>query len=261
MSGVFGREGGGVLLGDFSVDVGLGNIPGASCFDSLAERSNVDQKVEGVDVWRGTADQIPVPPSGGEQMTIVSTEAADFATGTGVQELVIEYIDAAGDQRTETIVPTGLAPKDTVATDIRFVNAIRASKVGSFGVAEGTITIYQKGDPTRVYNLVVAGGNMSLTSSRMIPAGHSFYVQGWTATSTTQNKQIALRLRATSRNGILIPGVFLFIDSAVLEVATYRRRFACAHKIPALAIIKVSGWANQVGTDVSASFDGVLIAD
>lgn len=242
--------------------ISKGLIPGTGCFDSLGERDAVDQKVQGVDVWRGTADFIPEPPDVGEQMSLVSTSANDDKdAGTGVRRVRIEYIDAAGDEQTEDIDLEGLTAVDTVATDIRFVNAIHAIDVGSNGVADGDITIYQFGAPATVYNTIIAGGNMSVTISRMIPAGHSFYLTGWNGTSTTQNKQVTLRIRSTSRNGVLEPGVYLFIDSATLEVNTYSRVFACPVKIPGLAIIKVSAWALQVGTNVSASFDGYLIED
>lgn len=247
--------------GGYGFDVARGLIPGSGCFTSLGERESLNQKVQGVDIWRGTADTIPEPPDVGEQMTVVSDDAGDALAGTGVQTVRIEYLDAAGVEKTEDIDLNGLTGVNTIATDIRFVNAMYAVAVGSNGVAEGNITIHQTGTPATVYNLIYIGGNMSLTVARMIPAGKSFYLTRWTATSTTQNQQVAIRIRATQRDGVLIQGVYLFIDSVIVEVDTYEHTFSCPIRIPALAKIKVSAWPNQVGTDVSATFDGILLED
>ncbi len=242
------------------LDISLGLVPGAKGFGSLAERDGLNQKVQGVDLWRGTADELPTPPDSGEQMTLVSTDANDIdTTGTGARTVRVEYIDANGDEQEEIVALNGLTPVDMLATNIRFVNAIHTVTVGSNGVAVGDISIYKFGDANTVYNMIAAGGNMSVTTSRMVPAGKRFLLKRWTATSTTQNHQVTIRIRSTSRAGILYPGVFLFIDSATLEVNTYEHTFNYPVLIPALAIIKVSAWANQVGTDVSASFDGVLL--
>jgi hypothetical protein len=248
------------VAGGNGLGIALGLYPGASGFYSLSGRDNVNQKAQGVDLWHGVADQLPTPPSGGEQMTLVSTSADDDKdAGIGTRSVEIHYIDAAGDQQIETVELEGLTPVSTIATDIRFVNFLHSASVGSNGVAVGDVSIYKFGDALTVYNMIQAGGNMSLTTSRMIPAGRSFYLTRWNATSTSQNKAVTLRIRATSDNGVLLSGIFLFKDSATLEVATYARTFSVPIKIPALAIIKVSAWALQVGTNVSASFDGFLI--
>jgi hypothetical protein len=256
-----------LLQADFGLSIARGLVPGGKCWASLAERLNVEAKsVEptGVDVWHGVANQLPVPPSTGEQMEVVSSNAADNANGTGIQQVEIHYLDGSGDQRSEVLTldaADGTTPVQTQATDIRFVNELHATRVGSNGVAQGDIDIRSVATPLNVFNRILLGGNYALTVSRMVPRGHSFFLKYWTATSTVQNKQVTLRIRATQHGGTPIPGVFLFLDSAVLEVSTYEHVWACPPRIPALSIIKVSAWANQVGTDVSAAFNGYLLKD
>jgi hypothetical protein len=249
---------------EFGLAVSAGRVPGAKCLDSLGEREAVAILAQGVDIWRGVADQLPVPPSTGEQMEVVSSDVGDNASGTGVREVEIHYIDRNGDQQTETLTlhaTDGTIPVQTQATDIRFVNEFHSRTVGSNGVALGNVEIRSVATPTNVFNHIALGGNMAVTISRMVPRGHSFYLKHWTATSTVQNKQVTVRIRATQHDGRIIPGVFLFIDSAVLEVSTYQQEWACPPRIPAFAIIKVSAWARQAGTDVSAAFNGYLLED
>jgi hypothetical protein len=194
-------------------------------------------------------------------MTLVSTQAADAAAGTGVQSVDIHYIDANGDMQVENRSLSGLTPVNTVATNIRFVNEIHAAAVGSGGVAAGNITLYKLSTPATIYNMIAAGGNMSLVTSRMVPASKTFYLSSWNATANVAAKPVTIRIRATQHGGTLIDGVFIFIDSAALELASYSYKFPVPVKIPALAIIKVSAWTSGAGASVSAGFGGYLVDD
>ena len=236
--------------------VAAGLIPGASIFDSFGERTSVGTTATGEDVWQGTATTIPVPPDVGEQMTLISSDAGDDnVTGQGAKIIRVHYIDAAGDEQYEDVEMDGQVEVDTIATDIRFVQELHATSVGTNGAALGNITIYQKGDNTRIYSRVDLGGNMSLVTNRMVPRGKKLVISGWKATET-KAQRCTTRLRSTSHNGILFPGIFIFIDTMTLTDSALRSERAVL--IPALAIVKLSCW-NALGTaETSAGWEGVL---
>jgi len=234
--------------------------------DGRYSKESIQITVTGEDIWRGNElspsptshTTIPVPPAGGEQMTVVSESAADNdAGGMGVKTLRIDYIDASGDEQSEDIVMTGTTPKNTIATDIRFVNDMYALTVGANGVADDHIKIYSQADSGLVYNMIAQGGNKSLVLNRMVPAGYKCILYSWDC-QEGQNDRIAYRIRSTDMNGELIPGVFCFKDTCYIKNAA-SGNLPLYVDVPALSIIKVSGWADTANAEGSASWVGVLM--
>ncbi len=70
-------------------------------FTAQGTRTNISTAVTGDDVWSGTATTIPLPPSAGTQMTVVSTSANDTNGGTGINNVEIHYVDANGNEQIE----------------------------------------------------------------------------------------------------------------------------------------------------------------
>jgi hypothetical protein len=199
---------------------------------------------------------MPIPAAAGEQMTLVSTAAADDKdAGTGAQVIRVHYVDAAGDEQYEDVQMEGLTESDTVATDIRFVQEMHAITVGSGGVAAGDITIYKKGAAATIYSMISLGGNMSLVTNRMVPRGKKLVISGWKATET-KAQRCTTRLRSTSHNGRLLPGIFIFIDTMTLTDSALRSERAVS--IPAFAIVKLSSWNAAAVAEVSAGWEGIL---
>ena len=89
----------------------------------------------------GSGAVIPVPVAAGEQMSVVSTHIADADAGTGVNSLIIEYLDHNLDSAYELVVLDGTTPVNTIATDIRWIQKIYAASLGTGGLAAGEITI------------------------------------------------------------------------------------------------------------------------
>lgn len=229
---------------------------------SLGERDAISAITTGVDLWHGTSSTISIPPSDGEQMEVFSNNGNDASGGTGVQEVLVHYLDSNGVAQTETVVTNGGAV-DTIATDMMFIQDIHATKVGSNGVAVGNVDIRSKATSTNVFNMIFAGGNMSLTITKMVPANKTLYLTQWSA-SATGKQRVTMRLRSTDHHNVLYDGgnpVFLFKDTVNLEDATYLKRWEQDElfPIPALSIVKVSAWTSQAGAYVSASWNGILI--
>ena len=254
---------------DFMLEVAKGNIPGHEMVQAFGERESMGTTVAGEDIWRGnelspapTSDTvIPTPDATGEQMTVVSESANDSTTGgaTGVQTLRIHYLDAAGDRQTEDITMDGTTGVNTVATNIRFVNDMYALTTGSGGVADDHIKIHKTGTAGLVYNMIAKGGNKSLVPHRMVPAGKTIYVRGWHA-SEAQGRRVNMRIRSTDMYGVSIPSVFCFKDTVYLN-GSASGLLVLNFAAPALSIIKVSGWPDVAGAEVSCSLIGVMVDD
>ena len=254
-----------ITVNDYFSEVSLGNIAGHSIMSAMGERENMSAVATGEDIWRGNElspapasdDSIPTPPDIGEQMTVVSENANDNPAGDGIGEVLIHYIDASGGEQEESVTLNGTTPVNTVATDIRFVNDMYATSVGTHGVARDHIKIYATSDSGLVYNMIAQGGNKSLVPNRMVPAGKSLVLKGWHA-EEAQSKRMAFRMRSTDMNGVLLPGIFCFKGVAYMKLSSSGELTLNA-SIPALSIVKVSGWGDQAGSEGSVGWWGELI--
>ncbi len=245
---------------DYMAEVAEGNIPGRTIMSAMGVREGMGTTATGEDLWLGTATTIPLPDSGGEQISVVSTDVQDTATaGTGVRRLRVHYLDTAGDAQITTVDMDGTTPVDLVPTHVRYINDVYAILRGTNGVAEGNITVYRKTDATRIYNMIALGGNKSLVPNRMVPLGHTLILAGWHA-EEAQAKRCDIRIRSTDMYGVLISGAFCFKDICYLKQQAsgwLQRRV----KIPALSVVKVSAWPDQAGAEASCGWEGVLVED
>ena len=242
---------------DFALEVSKGNVPNHAQFNTFGERTAVLTTTKGEDIWEGAATEIPTPSSAGEEMTMVSTSANDTAGGTGAQSMEVMYLDDNGDEQIHEQDLNGTIPVDITVTNISFVNFFHTDTVGSNGVAVGDITIYQKGDATRVYNIVKTGENMSTTCRYKVPNGRILFITNWYATQTGR-KPTKVRIRSTDHHGVLHSGVFLFKDSMKLDGNSQELKFDPPAEVSSMSIVKISGWAEQTGGDVSAGLKGYL---
>jgi hypothetical protein len=250
--------------GGGTTNILFGGIEGTNGHQEPAERENIASIVQGEDIWHGVASQVPIPAGAGEQMSLTSTAAADNSAGTGVRKVMVIYLDGAGLEQQEEVTLTGLTAKDMIATDVTYVNRIYATEVGSNGVAVGTITIHKTGAAATVYDVLLIGGNMSLTSTYKVPSNRTLYLTGWHASISGKDKRVTLRLRATTRDGVVYDGaspVFLFIDTMNLEANALKQDFNPYVPIPSGTILKVSGWvdAPNAGAFISCEWQGYLV--
>jgi len=254
---------------DYNTAIALREMDGFTPWNAMGEREAMGITVTGEDIWRGNEldplptshTTIPLPAEAGEQMTVVSESDADNgATATGILTLRIDYLDATGEMQSEDITLDGTTPVNTVATDIRFVNDMYSlSPVGSNGVAEGHIKIYKTGSAGLVYNMIALGGNKSLVPHRMVPLDHKLLLKGWHATEA-QNKRCTVRIRSTHMNGDLLPGVFCFQDVTYLKQSA-SGWLVLEEMVPALSLVKGTGWVVVPGAETSCSWRGWLIHD
>lgn len=247
--------------------------PVANIGDTMAamgERESMGTTATGEDIWRGNQltaagsgslpdshTKIPTIPDTGELMTIVSENNADNgATATGILTVMVHYIDPTGVEQSVEVTMNGTTPVDIPVLLMRFINHVHAETVGSNGVAEGHIKIYKTGSAGLVYSMIEEGGNMSLVPHRMVPLGKKLYIKNWYA-SEAKNKRCAFRIRSTDHDGVLKPGVFIFKGSAYLNQDSIP--LVIDIEVPALSIIKVSGWPDAVGAEGSTGWFGKLV--
>lgn len=250
--------------GDFLLEVAKGNVTGHSVMSAMGEyeSGNVDAAGEDVCRWEDVSGppRLPTPAAAGEQMTLVSDDAADTSAGTGARTIRIHYLDATGAEQTEDVTMNGTTGVDTVATDMRFINDFYTLTVGSNGVAVGNLTIIKKGGAiaTDLYNLIAAGGNKSLVPHRMVPLGKTLYLQDWHAEESGA-KRCGFRIRSTDMFGVLLSGVFCFKDVAYIRSTSTGILSLHNTPVPALSIVKVSHWDDAAGGEGSVGWWGVLI--
>lgn len=215
------------------------------------------------DLWTGTATTIPIPPQpGGQQMQVQSSSASDTAAGTGVRTMMIHYLDASGNDQTETITMNGVTPVLTVATNIRFVNELHTQTVGSNNFAVGTITITPVATPGTVYNQIDPNNNIDLSSQFMVPSGKVFIMESLAAEggASAGGKSADIRLCSTDDDGqLLATNIFVAKDSILTFNSGFQKTFPVPLIIPALSIIKFIAYDTSGGADVNGNYKGILV--
>lgn len=177
---------------------------------ALGYNNNVNNTL--VDLWQGPTPTY-VFPAAAQQMQVTSTSANDAAAGTGVRTVLIHYLDASYNEKTETVTLNGVTPVTTVATNILRINGFHTFSAGSGGVSAGNISLTNIG-ATTTYAYIPAGFNTARQAIFTIPAGKNGYLNHWQGSSgtTTGTHFTRISIRATSHLGVLVPGVFLTQD-------------------------------------------------
>jgi len=218
-------------------------------FGFVFGRSNdIDNAI--CDLWEGPTCTY-VFPATAQQMQLVSTSANDTLAGTGVQKVILHYLDNAYAVKTEIVSLNGTTPVNTVATNILRINNFHSYQVGSGGVAAGAITLKNTG-ATVTYSLINTGLNASRQAIYTVPAGVTGYITHWQASSGAASGThfTPIYLRSTSHEGTLLPGVFLLVDEIGTQNNGYAITLPIPVRIPALADVKMSAVSDGASANV-----------
>lgn len=213
----------------YLAEVARGRVSGSMPIGAYGKRVAIGAE-QGRVIWpNGTFTLLPEI---GAQLTIVSTDAEDGAVGlTGALVVEMHYLDANLEPQIETITMTGLTPILTDATDIRFVQCMHLTDVGSVGAAVGTITAKL----TTITHSIIDTGEVRCTSSaRMIPANKRVLITGAAAGAVS---------------GTAAAGVTVNIVASELDIHQY---------LDPLILIPHAGIAVQ-DTSTTMSFDMPLV--
>lgn len=115
-------------------------------------------------------------PVTAQQMQVVSTSANDNDTGTGAQQVTIDYLtdptSIFGFKRfSEVVSLNGVSAVLTRATNISRIEHMRVSRVGGTGVSQGDISLQSVGGATS-FELIPSGENINRTCVHFIPNGY-----------------------------------------------------------------------------------------
>lgn len=212
---------------EFTLAVGRGDIPWAKPFSSYGKFTATGAVVNHV-IWPDGVYNIPAPA--GVQMSIVSTSAQDAVGGTGMITAEIHYLDANLAEQIETITMTGLTPKLTVATNIRFIQCVHIVTVGSSKSAVGNIIVSNAGI---TYSQIEAGSRRCASSVRMVPANKKLFVAGAVAggISGTAAAGVQIKLSSTYFDGHDLTSQLVFMPFG--NVAVQDTTVAFTFPVPA----------------------------
>jgi len=210
-----------------------------------------------VDLWEGSLSAYGpsttyVFPTVAQQMTIVSASANDTLAGTGVQKIMIHYLDNNYAVQTETVSMNGTTPVNTAATNILRINGVHSIQAGTLGRADGNIALTNTAQ-TITYAFVLAGNNTARQAVYTVPAGVTGYINHWQASSGSTGSHFCQTiLQATTHDGVIWPGVFMVQDETGTQNNGVVMTFPIPIPIPATADVKISAISDSGAANVIA---------
>jgi len=193
----------------FQTAVGRGEIEWAQPFNGYGQYVSTGATTNHV-IWPDGVFNLPTPA--GVQMSIVSTSANDDGSpvGTGIRTMDIHYLDANLNPMVENITLNGVTPVLTVATNIRFIQCMHITAVGSLRAAAGTVTATNS---AVIYSQIDTGSRRCASTARMVPAGKKLFVSGATggSISGTAAAGAIIKISATYFDGHDLTDQTLFI--------------------------------------------------
>lgn len=155
------------------VEIARGRVEGARSI-AVTGTLTTSGAVTDIMIFPGSTVKDPsVAPSGGVQMTLVSTSAQDSAAGTGVRTLRFNYLDADLNPQSEIVTMNGTTPVLTTATNVRWVGELTGLTFGSEKHVVGNITVTNSG--TR-YKYLDAEARATRSTAFRVPAGKRLIV-------------------------------------------------------------------------------------
>lgn len=248
-----------VCAQDYMQALAEGDISGHTPFAKLGYNDDVGSTEE--DIWT-QGGTYPWIAAGGIALEVVSSSTNDTLAGTGVQKVRVSYLDTDYSAQTQVIDMNGQTAVALTDTTILRVNSLRATQVGTGGVAAGTITCRLVGAPATVYRAIVAGYTRGRGATYTVPLGKTLYLTSIAVSSgyTTSGKVVRWTGRAqvddtdpTTKIAFFQP----FFEIMTQDSAFYRQ-FEMPIKIPATADLRISAVSNGAGSFCSCALRGWL---
>ncbi len=153
---------------DYHTEVALGLRQGVELWNKFGYNEDISVGTEVVASWGGTFTPLTTPTT----MTIVSTSANDTGGGSGVETIIVYYIDENRDKQLLIVPMTGTTPIITTELSLG-VNRIAMFLVGSGTVNAGTINITATTGGSQMAQMP-AGGGVTQQCIFHIPRKHNF---------------------------------------------------------------------------------------
>ena len=178
--------------GSYEHEIARGNVRGAYPFGAYGKLTTSGAATD-VLVRDDDGTTLVVPQ--GVQLSIVSTSANDAAAGTGARTVVVEYLNGDLDYSFEMVTLNGTTPVLTLATDVRWVQAVHMATAGSGGKAAGDITAANGGV---MYLKILAGERTTHNSFTRVPRQRRLFVTQMYAGSSSGSSASRVKVEAVS---------------------------------------------------------------
>jgi hypothetical protein len=241
-------------------DIAEGNVTGHTAYAKLGYNADVGSTEEDIITQGGSYYWIPAATA----LEVLSTGAGagnDTLAGTGVQKVRVSYLDGDYSAQSEVLSLSGGTPVPLTDTTILRVNSIRATQVGTGGVAAGDI-ICRTVVGTNTVRQISVGYTRGRGMTYTVPLGKTLYLTSIAVSSgyTTSGKLVRWIARAQVDD--TAPTVKLAFFQPFFEIQTqdsaFHRDFEIPIVIPATADLKISATSNTAGSFCSCSLRGWL---
>jgi hypothetical protein len=242
-------------FGSYEHEIARGNVKGAYPFSSYGKLTTTGAASD-VLIQDHDGSTLLVPPAPGVQMSIVSNSANDAAAGTGARTIVIEYLDGNLDFSFELITLNGTTPVNTIATDIRWVQAMHVATAGSGGKAAGQIDLNYNGN---TYSRIITNERTSHSSLRRVPRNKKLFITSIYAGSDSGSSasRVLVELLLTQINGLDQQETGLFYSQAGIALQDNSTTLSLNMPLPVEAghIIGFNATCDKAAT-ITAGFIG-----
>lgn len=240
-------------------DIAEGNVAGHTAFSKLGYNDDVGATEE--DIWT-QGGTYPWIAAGGIALEVVSASGNDTLAGTGVQKVRVSYLDTDYSAQSQILDMAGATPVALTDTTILRVNALRATQVGTGGVAAGLISCRLVGAPATVYRTISAGYTRGRGATYTVPLGKTLYITSILCSSgyTTSGKVVRWTGRAQVDDTAPTVKIAFFqpFFECMTQDNTVYRDFEIPIKIPATADVRISAVSNGAGSFCSCALRGWL---
>lgn len=225
--------------------IARGDVPGVTPVNAQGERAASEAETNQPIT---PANGIFVIDAGG-QVNVQSTSADDTSDGTGARAVRLNYLDADGAENSEDVTLNGTTPVATQATDIKFIQCMHLTDVGTGLAAAGDITVTDNGDE---YSQISSGDTRCTSSFRMVPTGKRLIVTDRAASSisATADTRSIVKVVSNSILGELFEGPRILFSHQSLGVQNSGTSdsFYMPLTFPAGALVGAVHTSNKAGT-------------
>jgi hypothetical protein len=176
---------------------------------------------------------------------VVSTSTNDKAATAGVSKIRIVSLNNVGAVQVTEATLNGTTPV-SIGSGYTAFQWMETSELGTGGlVAAGDITISSTNGaatPATTVEMILAGGNKSMSGRYKVPAGRTCYICQWEAQSAGGTATYDVRLRADvfSDDRAISTGIFHFQDAILIPNGGSEAQDCGLLKCPENSIIKMS---------------------
>lgn len=239
---------------DYYLQVARGQVVGAYALNKFGRNPDIDAGTE--DVW--DAGGTWAAPTTARVHNIKSSNANDTSAGTGARTISITGLNGSYAETTETVTLNGTTDVPT-ANSYVIIYRMRVTTAGSGATNAGNITATAVTDAT-VTAQITTGYGQTLMAIWQCPGSYSLYMTGYHVNSnatTAAKLDIVLWVKPFGEIWqVKHTGSF---DNSVSGGVDYQ--FQPPFKITEKSLVRIAVTSSANNQDVTATFDGVYIAN